>query len=217
MALEWAVSVTIKITSPSDSVAQALEEAEALFLRRSSHEDRIADEVRNKDDTTPTVGMDITPLLGTLPSGIAMFVREVIQELCDITSVEGYSLTYSQRSRWPTDVPENVSRPAQWRRVFPAKLAIRLWERISVPSGRLWTWPANAIHGTNYLLPPTCGKCTGVVTGRRLTHLHVPTSGSYRTLKLLKRSADKGALFHVPTEAVKADLIRSSRLEESRV
>ena len=32
MALEWAVSVTIKITSPSDSVAQALEEAEASFF-----------------------------------------------------------------------------------------------------------------------------------------------------------------------------------------
>jgi glycosyltransferase involved in cell wall biosynthesis len=173
--------------------------------------------MRGDQGTPLAVGFDITPLLGTRPSGVAMFVRQVVQELSEITVIKGYSLTYSQRSKWPEDLPQAVDRPAQWRRMFPAKLAVRLWQKSSLPPGRLWTGAVSAVHGTNYVLPPTGSDCTGVVTVHDLTHLHCPGPGSHRTLSLLGRSADKGARFHVPTNAVKTDLIEVLGLEESRI
>jgi glycosyltransferase involved in cell wall biosynthesis len=99
----------------------------------------------------PTVAIDVTPLVGAR-TGIGIAVAEIIRSLDTLDAgPELIPYTLSTRARLHRD-----DVPAGTRFVpLPARVLLRSWARADGPRIDRWLRPADVIHATNYLTPPS--------------------------------------------------------------
>lgn len=99
----------------------------------------------------PTVAIDVTPLLGAR-SGIGVAVAEIVGALRALEAgPDLVPYTLSTRARLQRDAV-----PADTRFVpIPARILLRSWVRADAPRIDRWLRPADVVHATNYLAPPS--------------------------------------------------------------
>ncbi|HTL86977.1 MAG TPA: glycosyltransferase family 1 protein [Acidimicrobiia bacterium] len=101
--------------------------------------------------TRPTVAIDVTPLLGAR-SGIGVAVAEIVAAFRALDA--GPHLvpyTLSARARL-----HRADAPVDTRFVpVPARVLLRAWTRSELVSIDRWIKPAQVVHATNYLTPPS--------------------------------------------------------------
>jgi glycosyltransferase involved in cell wall biosynthesis len=101
--------------------------------------------------TRPTVAIDVTPLLGAR-SGIGVAVAEIVAAFRALDA--GPHLvpyTLSARARL-----HRADAPVDTRFVpVPARVLLRSWTRSELVSIDRWIKPAQVVHATNYLTPPS--------------------------------------------------------------
>ncbi|HVF54389.1 MAG TPA: glycosyltransferase family 1 protein [Actinomycetota bacterium] len=140
------------------------------------------------------VALDGGPLLDP-PTGVARYTAELHDALetigCDV------SLFAVARGG---DVRAQHRSVKRWR--IPARIAQTLWMRTGHPTvGRL-TRPADVVHATNFVLPPT-GAVPGVVTIHDLSFFRDDAfPGAERLRTLVPWSVERARAVIVPTKAV---------------
>jgi glycosyltransferase involved in cell wall biosynthesis len=93
------------------------------------------------------------------------------------------------------------------------------WERgASRPRAEDWTGPVDVVHATNFVAPPA--KAPVVVTVHDLTFVGFPelcTPDTLRYPALLRRSIDRGAVIHTPSEFVAREVRELLDVADDRV
>ena len=99
----------------------------------------------------PTVAIDVTPLLGAR-SGIGVAVAEIVAALRALEAgPDLVPYTLSTRARLHrADVPTDTRFVP-----IPARILLRSWTRADAPRIDRWLRPAQIVHATNYLAPPS--------------------------------------------------------------
>jgi glycosyltransferase involved in cell wall biosynthesis len=148
---------------------------------------------------TPTVAIDVTPLLGAR-SGIGAAVAEIIAALGAIgTGPELVPYTLSWRARnHKADVPPDTQFIP-----IPARVLLRSWARGELPRVDHWLRPAQVVHATNYLAPPSrlptlvsMYDCSFV----RYPELCTPEVRAFEPI--VRRAIARGATVHTGSEFV---------------
>ena len=149
-------------------------------------------------DGAITVAIDVGPLLGPL-TGIGVAVQQMVATLHESPRVALAPYACSFRGAMPHGTT---------RLPVPAAIAQRLWGRLSGPRMDHWLRPAQVIHGTNYVVPPS--RLPRVVSVYDCWFLRQPTHASgdvVRAGRVLRRAVDGGATVHASSHAT-ADAVR---------
>lgn len=149
--------------------------------------------------SAPTVALDVTPLIG-VRTGIANAVAATFAALVnhvDPPKIEPYALSFRAREH-RDHLPHNTHFPA-----VPASVALRSWARSEWPRIDRWLGPADVLHATNYLAPPS--RLPTLVTVHDCAFVRYPelATESVRALEpVVRRAVRRGATVHVPSEFV---------------
>ncbi len=142
------------------------------------------------------VAYDAGPLLGSR-TGVGRYASELAASL----EARGVALQRYAIS-WSAPRSEEVRR---WR--LPARLVQEAWRRFDGPVPARLVAGADAVHATNFVLPPT-GDRPGVVTIHDLSFLRPDVfPGGERLRDLVPWSLEHAAGAIVPTEAVAGEVI----------
>jgi glycosyltransferase involved in cell wall biosynthesis len=151
----------------------------------------------------PHVAIDVTPMLGAR-TGIGIAVNETIAALGaldDAPALIPYTLSVRAR-RMRADVPSETRFVP-----IPARILLRAWTRFDAPSIDRWIRPADVVHATNYLAPPTRNPllvsvydCSFV----RYPELCTPEVRAFEPV--LRRAVARGATLHTGSEFVAGEI-----------
>lgn len=152
------------------------------------------------------VALDVTPLIGR-PTGIGVFVRELMDRLFDEAGVEvrGFAMTMRGREEAFRTLPPALRLS---RLPMPAGVLLRRWARSSHPRAGWWTGRVDVVHGTNFVVPPS--RAATLVTVHDLTSIRFPELCEPATLgypALVRAAVARGAHVHTLTRAI-ADEVR---------
>jgi glycosyltransferase involved in cell wall biosynthesis len=152
------------------------------------------------------VALDAGPLLDP-PTGIGRYVREVGLAL-EAAGVEVRRYAVSLRGVRDASI-------ARWR--APARLMQVAWRHLGAPSVLRLAGPADVVHATNFVLPPT-GPAAGVVTVHDLS-FERPDSfpGRGRLRALVPWSVQRARRVLVPTETIAGEVRERYGLAEEKV
>jgi glycosyltransferase involved in cell wall biosynthesis len=147
----------------------------------------------------PTVAIDVTPLLGAR-SGIGAAVAEIVVALRALEAgPDLVPYTLSTRARLQRDAV-----PPDTRFVpIPARILLRSWARGDVPRIDRWLRPAQVIHATNYLAPPS--RLPTVVSVYDCSFVRYPElcTPEVRAFEpAIHRAVARGATLHTGSEFV---------------
>jgi glycosyltransferase involved in cell wall biosynthesis len=147
----------------------------------------------------PTVAIDVTPLLGAR-SGIGAAVAEILVALRALEAgpdLVPYTLSTRARRQRDAVPPETRFVP------IPARVLLRSWVRAEAPRIDRWLEPAQVIHATNYLAPPSrrptiisVYDCSFV----RYPELCTPEVRAFDPV--IRRAVARGATLHTGSEFV---------------
>ena len=149
--------------------------------------------------TDPTVvAFDGGPLLGPL-TGIGLAVEQTLASLRsrDDVAMRPYALSFRGH------LPESTTRLP-----LPAMVAHRLWGRMNHPHVDHWLRPAQVVHGTNYVVPPS--RLPRLVTVYDCWFLRNPAQAVgdvARAGRVMRRAVAAGAMVHASSHAT-ADAVR---------
>src|ERR1019366_3225864 len=117
------------------------------------------------------VAIDATPLLGTR-TGIGRFCEGALGALATAGELDrdGFAVTRPRRRRLPALVPAEI-RVRQ--RAMPARPLHLAWAHLPIPAVEWFVGPADVVHGTNFVVPPT-RRAARVVTVHDLTTVRYP-------------------------------------------
>jgi glycosyltransferase involved in cell wall biosynthesis len=162
----------------------------------------------SRSSSEPTVvAFDGGPLLGPL-TGIGAAVEQLAALLADRADVTVRPYALSFRGTLPANTT---------RLPLPALVAHRLWGRVQQPRLDHWLRPAQVVHGTNYVVPPS--RLPRLVSVYDCWFLRNPTLASgdvARAGRVLRRAVDRGAMVHASshaTAAVVRDVLGTDRVE----
>jgi glycosyltransferase involved in cell wall biosynthesis len=147
----------------------------------------------------PAVAIDVTPLLGAR-SGIGNAVSEIVAALNNLEAAPPlvpYTLSLRARSM-RTDVPADT-RFVPW----PARALLKSWAHSDVPRIDRWLRPAEVVHATNYLAPPT--RLPTLVSVYDCSFIRYPelcTPEVLALVPLVRRAIGRGATVHTSSEFV---------------
>ena len=147
----------------------------------------------------PAVAIDVTPLLGAR-SGIGNAVGEIVTALNNLEAAPPlvpYTLSLRARTM-RTDVPAD-SRFVPW----PARALLKSWAHSDVPRIDRWLKPAEVVHATNYLAPPT--RLPTLVSVYDCSFIRYPelcTPEVLALVPLVRRAISRGATVHTSSEFV---------------
>jgi glycosyltransferase involved in cell wall biosynthesis len=151
----------------------------------------------------PTVAIDVTPLLGAR-SGVGSAVAEMVDALNALEA--GPALvpyTLSTRARLQRDAVPQDTRFVP----IPARILLRSWVRTDAPRIDRWLQPAQVVHATNYLAPPSriptlvsVYDCSFV----RYPELCTPEVRAFDPA--LRRAVARGATLHTGSEFVAEEI-----------
>ena len=151
----------------------------------------------------PTVAIDVTPLLGAR-SGIGAAVAEIVTALRALEAgPDLVPYTLSTRARLHRDAV-----PADTRFVpIPARILLKSWVRADAPRIDRWLRPAQVVHATNYLAPPSrlptlvsVYDCSFV----RYPELCTPEVRAFDPV--IRRAVARGATLHTGSEFVAEEI-----------
>jgi glycosyltransferase involved in cell wall biosynthesis len=147
----------------------------------------------------PTVAIDVTPLLGAR-SGIGAAVAEIVVALRALEAgpdLVPYTLSARARRQRDAVPPETRFVP------IPARVLLRSWVRSDAPRIDRWLAPAQVLHATNYLAPPSrlpemvsVYDCSFV----RYPELCTPEVRAFDPV--VRRAVARGATLHTASEFV---------------
>jgi glycosyltransferase involved in cell wall biosynthesis len=138
------------------------------------------------------VAADVGPLLGRR-TGVGVGVGGLLGALAESGRVELVRYVLSTRARL---------QPGMRRLPLPAAAAHRCWSRVSLPRVDRWLRPAELVHGTNYVVPPS--RLPRVVTVHDCWFLAQPELASptvNRAGAVLRRAVAEGAWVHAISTA----------------
>ncbi len=163
------------------------------------------------------VAVDATPLLG-VRTGVGMFCQGALAALGERSDVElaAFAVTWRRRHLLGPLVPAPV-RVVQ--RPMPARPLHRLWSRFSVPPIEWFTGPAEVVHGTNFVVPPS-RRAARVVTVHDLTTVRFPAmcdASTRRYPALVRRAVAEGAWVHTPSQFVADEVVAEFGAPPDRV
>jgi glycosyltransferase involved in cell wall biosynthesis len=151
----------------------------------------------------PSVAVDVTPLLGHR-TGIGYAVAETLEALAALEaapSLVPYTLSLRARQHRSELPPETRFVPV------PARVLLRSWTRAEGPRIDRWLRPANVLHATNYLAPPSAlptlvsvYDCSFV----RYPELCTPEVRAFAPI--LERAIARGVTVHTTSEFVAAEI-----------
>lgn len=147
----------------------------------------------------------MTPSIG-LRTGIGQVVAhiyDVLAERDDLT-LEPYALSYKARA-YAKELPENTHFVS-----VPARALLNTWKFSKWPTLKKQLREFDIIHATNYLAPPA-GEKPLLITIHDATMMKFPelVSPKVRSLiPIIKKRLKDGAFVHVPTAAIKDDIIK---------
>jgi glycosyltransferase involved in cell wall biosynthesis len=152
---------------------------------------------------TPTVAIDVTPLLGAR-SGIGAAVAEIVTALGAMAAgpkLVPYTLSWRAR-KLKADVPQATRFVP-----IPARVLLRSWASSDVPRVDHWLRPAQVVHATNYLAPPSrlptlvsVYDCSFV----RYPELCTPEVRAFEPI--VRRAIARGATVHTGSEFVAREI-----------
>jgi glycosyltransferase involved in cell wall biosynthesis len=145
-----------------------------------------------------TVAVDVGPLHGHR-TGVGQAVAHLLSALESRDDVVTLPYLVSFRAR-----PE----PPQRRLPMPGALAARVWARTDRPRVDRWVRPAQVLHGTNYVAPPSrLPTLVSVYDCWFLAHPDEASPAVRRASSILRRAVARGAHVHVSSRAT-ADAAR---------
>ncbi|MBK8867874.1 MAG: glycosyltransferase family 4 protein [Actinomycetales bacterium] len=162
--------------------------------------------------------IDCTPLIGQR-TGIGTYTAHLLEALvASRTDDEFVATAFTLRGRGAlADVlPAGVEIRT---RVVPARVLRALWRVGGWPPVEALTGPADLVHGTNFLLPPSCAAA-GVVTVHDLAYLRFPETVAPATrsyVDLVPRGLMGADAICVPTQAVAHQLLDAYAVSPERV
>ncbi|HEX2576684.1 MAG TPA: hypothetical protein VHK88_10080, partial [Aquihabitans sp.] len=148
------------------------------------------------------MAVDATALLDR-PTGIGVYVGELIRGLAGRTDLDARAFAVSLRGRGRLAGVVPAGMPAR-SRPLPARLARAAWQRADRPTSAWLAGRTDVVHGPNYVVPPG-GGAVEVVTVSDLSALHFPEMCSPDVLQwpgLLERALRRGAWVHTISESV---------------
>ncbi|HEX3946497.1 MAG TPA: glycosyltransferase family 1 protein [Acidimicrobiales bacterium] len=163
------------------------------------------------------VAVDATPLLGH-PTGVGAFCAGVLGGLAgrpDL-AVSAFAVSWRRRRLVETLVPAGV---AVRQRAMPARPLHRSWARSEQPPLEWFVGPADVVHGTNFVVPPT-RRAARVMTVHDLTTVRFPELCDGPTLAyphLIRRAMDRGAWVHTPSRFVADEVVELLGADPARV
>ena len=163
------------------------------------------------------VALDATPLLGT-PTGIGVFCLGALRALGERTDldVSAFAVSWRRREGIGARLPATV---AVAQRPMPARPLHAMWGRVEWPPVEWFIGPADVVHGTNFVVPPT-RRAAAVVSVHDLTPFHHPELCNPATLAypgLIRRALRRGAWVHTDSGFVAAEVIAAFGADPARV
>jgi glycosyltransferase involved in cell wall biosynthesis len=151
----------------------------------------------------PTVAIDVTPLLGAR-TGIGAAVAEIVAALRALEAgPDLVPYTLSTRARLQRDAV-----PPDTRFVpIPARILLRSWARGDVPRIDRWLRPAQVVHATNYLAPPS--RLPTIVSVYDCSFVRYPElcTPEVRAFEpAIHRAVGRGATLHTGSEFVAEEI-----------
>jgi glycosyltransferase involved in cell wall biosynthesis len=138
------------------------------------------------------LALDVGPLYGHR-TGVGAAVAELSAALASHPEVHPYPYLLSFRTR-----PDPPAR----RLPLPAAAAHRLWARADWPRVDRWLAPAQVVHGTNYVVPPSrLPRLVSVYDCWFLAHPGQASPPVRRAAAVLRRAVSRGAWVHASSEA----------------
>jgi len=172
----------------------------AVTIRRMCYERAVPPTAR---PSHPAVAIDVTPLLGAR-SGIGNAVAEIVGALGELEAAPSLiPYTLSARARlMRADAPPDT-RFIPW----PARGLLAAWARGDVPrvDGRLR--PANVIHATNYLAPPSrLPMLLSIYDCSFVRYPELCTPEVRALVPLVRRAIGRGVTVHTGSEFVAEEI-----------
>jgi glycosyltransferase involved in cell wall biosynthesis len=163
------------------------------------------------------VAIDATPLLGTR-TGVGRFCEGALGALATIADLdmEAFAVTWRRRRRLPPLVPPGVD---VRQRAMPARPLHLAWAHLQGPALERFVGPADVVHGTNFVVPPT-RRAARVVTVHDLTTVRYPELCDRSTLgfpRMVQRAVAAGAWVHTPSRFVADEAVAAFDLDPRRV
>jgi glycosyltransferase involved in cell wall biosynthesis len=153
------------------------------------------------------VAFDATPLLGAT-AGVGAFCTGALSALTAVEglSVRAFAVSWRRRGRIVEHLPPGV---AAVDRPMPARPVHRAWRLTSLPPIEWFTGRVDAVHGTNFIVPPA-RRAARVVTVHDLTTVRFPEmcDDNTRTFPpLVRRAIKQGAWVHTPSAFVREEVV----------
>jgi glycosyltransferase involved in cell wall biosynthesis len=163
------------------------------------------------------VALDVTPLLGR-PTGVGAFCAGALAGLADRTdlSVAAFAVSWRRRRLVESLVPPGVD---VRQRAMPARPLHRAWAHRERPPLEWFVGPADVVHGTNFVVPPT-RRAGRVMTVHDLTTVRFPELCDRPTLAypdLIRRALRHGAWVHTPSAFVADEVVERLGADPDRV
>jgi glycosyltransferase involved in cell wall biosynthesis len=163
------------------------------------------------------VAIDATPLLGTR-TGVGRFCEGALGALATESGldVDAFAVTWRRRRRLPPVVPVGVH---VRQRAMPARPLHLAWAHLGGPAVEWFVGPADVVHGTNFVVPPT-RRAARVVTVHDLTTVRFPELCDRSTLRfprLVLRAVADGAWVHTPSRFVADEVVAELGVDPARV
>jgi glycosyltransferase involved in cell wall biosynthesis len=163
------------------------------------------------------VAFDATPLLGER-TGVGVFCQGALSALAARPglSVSAYAVSWRRRRGIEALLPAGVS---SRQRPMPARPLHAAWGRATVPPLEWFVGPADVVHGTNFVVPPT-RRAKTVVSVHDLTPLHHPEMCDDATLAypgLIRRALRRGAWVHTDSAFVAGEVAEAFGVGLDRV
>lgn len=174
------------------------------------------------------VAVDVTPLVGP-QSGIGHFVAELVDALAaheDAPELIPYVLSLRARHdatrsgaarRVPWCFPETIEPPRYIP--FPASVTHRAWGWGDRPGVDRWIQPADVVHGTNFVVPPSV-RSARVMTIHDCSFVRHPewcTAPVIAMERAVRRAIRSGAWVHTPSAFTAAEVTELLGADPRRV
>jgi glycosyltransferase involved in cell wall biosynthesis len=163
------------------------------------------------------VAVEATALLGTR-TGVGRFCELALQALAARPDValSAFAVSWRRRHGLQAAVPAGV---AVRQRPMPARPLLHAWAHHDWPPAEWFVGPADVVHGTNFVVPPTRGAAR-VVTVHDLTTVRFPEMCDAATLvfpAMVRRAVAGGAWVHTPSQAVADEVVAELGVDPGRV
>jgi glycosyltransferase involved in cell wall biosynthesis len=163
------------------------------------------------------VAIDATPLLGHR-TGVGRFCEGALGALATVPELDmdAFAVTWRRRRRLPPLVPPGVD---VGQRAMPARPLHLAWAHLRGPALEWFVGPADVVHGTNFVVPPT-RRAARVVTVHDLTTVRYPELCDRSTMgfpRMVRRAVASGAWVHTPSRFVADEVVAEFAVDPGRV